>query len=63
MDKKILRLTLVIAVSLFWGTAFTGCSDEEDTPAAYQLKKEDIRGITTGGWFCGCDRSTTKSAG
>ena len=43
MDKKILRLTLVIAVSLFWGTAFTGCSDEEDTPAAYQLKKEDIR--------------------
>ena len=29
MDKKILRLTLVIAVSLFWGTAFTGCSDEE----------------------------------
>ena len=28
MDKKILRLTLVIAVSLFWGTAFTGCSDE-----------------------------------
>ena len=28
---------------LFWGTAFTGCSDEEDTPVAYQLKKEDIR--------------------
>ena len=43
MDKKILRLTLVVAVSLFWGTAFTGCSDEENTPAAYQLKKEDIR--------------------
>ena len=43
MDRKILRLALVIAVSLFWGTAFTGCSDEEDTPVAYQLKKEDIR--------------------
>lgn len=43
MNKNILRLTLVIAVSLFWGTLFTGCSDEEDTPEAYQLKKEDIR--------------------
>ncbi len=37
-----LRLTLVIAVSLFGGTVFTGCNDE-DTPAVYQLKKEDIR--------------------
>lgn len=63
MDKKILRLTLVIAVSLFWGTAFTGCSDEEDTPAALSTKEGGYSCITTGGWFCGCDRSTTKSAG
>ena len=30
MDRKILRLALVIAVSLFVGTVFTGCNDGED---------------------------------
>ena len=27
MDRKILRLALVIAVSLFVGTVFTGCNE------------------------------------
>lgn len=39
MDRKVLRLAFVIAVSLFIGTVFTGCNDGED---AYLLKKEDI---------------------
>ena len=33
MDRKILRLALVIAVSLFVGTVFTGCNDGEDASA------------------------------
>lgn len=40
--KTILNLTWSIAVALFMGIAFTGC-DEEEAPAQYQLKKEDIR--------------------
>ena len=43
MDRKILRLALVIAVSLFVGTVFTGCNDGEDASEPYLLKKEDIR--------------------
>lgn len=41
MDRKILRLALVIAVSLFVGTVFTGCNDGEDASEPYLLKKED----------------------
>lgn len=40
--KKILNLTWSITVALFMGVAFTGC-DEEEAPAQYQLKKEDIQ--------------------
>ena len=43
MDRKILRLALVIAVSLFVGTVFTGCNDGENASEPYLLKKEDIR--------------------
>ena len=43
MNRKILRLALVIAVSLFVGTVFTGCNDGEDASEPYLLKKEDIR--------------------
>ena len=42
MDRKILRLALVIAVSLFVGTVFTGCNDGEDASEPYLLKKEDV---------------------
>lgn len=37
MDRKVLRLAFVIAVSLFVGTVFTGCNDGED---AYLLKRK-----------------------
>ena len=40
MDRKILRLALVIAVSLFVGTVFTGCNDGEDASEPYLLKKD-----------------------
>lgn len=40
--KTILNLTWSITVALFIGISFTGC-DEEEAPAQYQLKKEDIQ--------------------
>lgn len=40
MDRKILRLALVIAVSLFVGTVFTGCNDGEDASEPYLLKRK-----------------------
>lgn len=44
MNKKILRLNLVVAILLFLGGAFTGCDNEDDSaPVVYELKKEDIR--------------------
>ncbi len=48
MDRKILRLALVIAVSLFVGTVFTGCNDGEDASEPYLLKKGRHPCVATG---------------